>query len=435
MADKKLLDGIRILSLEQVMVLPYGTAFLADMGAEVIRIEHPDHIQDRRMGPYPDRQPGEQWWNQGAMYANWNRGKKAICLDVYTPRGKEIFLDLVKQSDVVADNFRTGTMQRLGFDYQDLIKVKPDIISFTCNAYGSIGPYRTLGARARNVDSFCGLSDLTGYENGPSLRASGNYMDHTGGLSNAYLLLLAIYHKRKTGKGLRVDASMYEAGTQGIGPAILEVQKNINQERTGSAHPYWKSPYNVYPCATDDRWIAICVSDDQQWENLKSAIGNPNWANNSDFNSALGRWENRKELDKNLADWTRTQNHMEAQHTLQANGVPAGAVYNAEECINDPHLGERDYFDTVTPERAKGTGAEVWAGRAFTGRPFRIPFIPTTMNPPPDLAQHNKEVFQGILGLSDADINQLLADGIILNGPNAKELANPPAPGGIGGGG
>ncbi len=145
MTERKLLDGIRVLSLEQVMVLPYGTTFLADMGAEVIRVEHPSHLNDRRSGPWPDNQPGEAWWNEGGTFAYWNRNKKSICLDVYSARGKELFLKLVQVSDIVADNFRTGTMERLGFDHQSLVKVKPDIITLTCNAFGSTGPYRAYG--------------------------------------------------------------------------------------------------------------------------------------------------------------------------------------------------------------------------------------------------------------------------------------------------
>jgi len=428
MAEKKLLDGVRILALEQLMVLPYGTAMLGDMGAEVIRVEHPDHIIDRRMGPWPDNSMNEQWWNGQGGYANWNRSKKSVCMDVFTPKGKELFLELVKKSDIVVDNFRTGTTLRLGLDHDSLAKVKPDIITLTCNAFGSTGPYKAYGSRARTIDSFCGLSYITGYEGGASLRASGNYMDHNGGLGNAYSLLLAIYHKRKTGKGLRIDASMYEFGSQCIGPAMLEVQNDMFQERVASAHPYWKAPYNVYPCKTKDRWVAICVSNDEEWKNLKTAIGAPGWADESRFDTVIGRWENRKTLDDLLSEWTRQQDHLEAATKLQEHRVPAGAVHNAEELISDPHLSERDYFDTVRPENATNVGSHSYAGRAFTGRPFRIPEIPTPMGPAPDMGEHNRDVLQGLLGLSDQDIEQLEADGILWNGPSAAELANPPAP-------
>lgn len=428
MTEPRLLDGVRVLALEQVMVLPYGTTFLADMGAEVIRVEHPAHLNDRRSGPWPDNRPGKEWWNHGGTFAYWNRNKKSICLDVYTPQGKALFLELVRVSDVVADNFRTGTMARLGFDHESLAKIKPDIITLTCNAFGSTGPYRAYGSRARTIDSFCGLSYLTGYEGGPALRASSNYMDHNGGLNNAFILLMAIYHKRRTGRGMRLDSSMYETGIQCIGPALLETQKGIAQERTGSAHPYWKAPYNVYPTTGEDRWIAISVSSDDAWVKLRSALGNPPWAQDTGYDTVLGRWQRRKELDKRLSEWTATQDHVTAMHLLQKAGVPAGAVHHTDELLADPHLKERDYFGVIPPDQASNAGARAYAGRAFADRPFRIPNVPTPMGPGPDLGQHNREVFQGLLRLSDQEMADLEREGIIVSRPTARDLEHPPQP-------
>ena len=205
MGDNTVLQGIRVLSLEQVHVLPWGTAFLADFGAEVVRVESATHMNDRRSGPFPDQVPGEEWWNEGGTFAYWARNKKSLCLDVTQPQGKEVFLKLVARSDIVTDNFRPGTMQRLGLDHDSLTQVKPDIITLSCTAYGHTGPWRAYGARARTVDAVCGLSSLTGYEGGPALRASSNYMDHSGGLNVAYALLLALYQRRKTGAGMRLD--------------------------------------------------------------------------------------------------------------------------------------------------------------------------------------------------------------------------------------
>ncbi|MBI2886519.1 MAG: CoA transferase [Chloroflexi bacterium] len=429
MKQTRLLEGIRILALEQVMVVPYATAILADMGAEVIRIEHPEHLDDRRSGPWPDNIPGEQWWNEGGTFAYWNRSKKSLCLDVYTPRGRELFLKLVLLSDIVVDNFRTGTMERLGLDHESLANIKPDIITLTCNAFGSTGPYRAYGSRARTIDSFCGLSSISGYEGGPALRASSNYMDHTGALNNAFLLLLAIYHKRKTGQGLRLDASMYETGIQSIGPALLEVQKGIVQERTGSAHPYWKAPYNVYPTQGTDQWIAISVSSDEEWARLKDAMGQPEWACDARLDTVPGRWEHRKELDRHLAEWTSHGDHVTQMHRLQQHRVPAGAVYSASELLQDPHLEQRGYLASIPPEEATNSGSRRYAGRAFADRPFHMPKVETRMRPAPDLGEHNQEVFRGLLGLSAQEIARLKQEGIVLDRPSANDLASPPQPG------
>ena len=247
MSETGILDGIRVLTLEQVHALPWGTSFLADFGAQVIRVESVDHMQDRRSGPFAEGNAGEEWWNEGGNLAYFGtRNKESLCLEVVHPRGKEVFLKLVKNCDVVTDNFRPGTMRRLGFDHESLIQVNPRIITLSCTAYGHTGPWRAAGSRARTVDAACGLSYLTGYEGGPSARASSNYMDHSVSNNVAYALLLAIYHRRKTGKGMRIDMSMQETGVSAIGPAILEAQRGISRPRLGCAH-IWKRPIMSIP--------------------------------------------------------------------------------------------------------------------------------------------------------------------------------------------
>ena len=190
--------------------------------------------------------PAKNGGTRGVPSPIGRRNKESLCLDVTEPRGKEVFLKLVAQSDIVTDNFRPGTMLRLGLDHDSLARIKPDIITLSCTAYGHTGPWRAYGARARTVDAVCGLSFMTGYAGGEAIRASSNYMDHTGGLNVAYALLLALYRRRKTGKGARIDLSMYETGVSCIAPAILEVQRGITRPRLGTTHP-WKAPHNIYP--------------------------------------------------------------------------------------------------------------------------------------------------------------------------------------------
>ena len=188
-------------------------------------------------------------------------------------------------------------------DHDSLTAVKPDIITLSCTAYGHTGPWQAYGARARTVDAACGLSYLTGYEGGPSLRASANYMDHTGGLNVAYALLLALYRKRKTGQGARIDLSMYETGVSCIAPAVLEAQRGVSRPRLGPSH-LWKAPHNVYPCLGDDRWIAITVSDDDEWRSLRRAMGEPDWAGDASLDTEEGRHADRQSLDAHIAQWT-----------------------------------------------------------------------------------------------------------------------------------
>jgi benzylsuccinate CoA-transferase BbsF subunit len=257
------------------------------------------------------------------------------------------------------------------------------------------------------------MSYLTGFEGGPSMRASNNYMDHSTGNNVAYALLLALYRRKRTGKGMRIDLSMQETGVSCIGPAMLEAQRGIKRPRLGCAH-LWKAPHNVYPCAGRDRWIAIAVSNDSEWAALKQVMGAPAWAQDARYGSAHTRSQNRHELDRNIAEWTATQDDKELTRLLQANGVCAGGVLTAADLVDDPHLKQREFLQTI--ERAGGL-------RTYAGRPFRIPGISMAIRHVADLGEHNEQVLRDVAGLSQAEINALAKDGVIADRPRAEEKA------------
>ena len=417
MAGKGILEGIKVLTLEQVHALPWGTGFLADLGAQVIRIESVDHLQDRKAVPFAEGKPGEEWWNEGGGLVYYGtRNKQSLCLDVTQPQGKEVFLRLVKNSDIVTDNFRPGTMQRFGFDHESLSEINPQIITLSGTAYGYTGPWRRAGSRARTVDAACGLSYLTGYEGGPSMRASNNYMDHSVGNNVAFALLLALYQRRKTGQGMRIDLTMQETGVSAIGPAILEAQRGIERTRLGCGH-LWKSPHNVYPCRGEDRWIAIVVSTDLEWQALDRCMGNPAWAAAPRFETVLSRWQHRHELDQQLAEWTADQHARQLMDSLQSHGVAAGAVLTAEDLLSDPHLKERGFFQDFTNLNCPHLGV-----RAYAGRPFRMAEIPMVIKHAASLGEHNEQVLRELAGLSTEEIDHLQQAGVITNRPNPDGL-------------
>ena len=414
MSAPLLLEGVRVLTLEQVHALPWGTSFLADLGAEVIRIESVAHLQDRKAGPFVNGKPGAEWWNEGANLAYFGtRNKQSLCLEVAHPAGKEVFLKLVRNADIVTDNFRPGTMRRLGFDHESLAQINPRIITLSSTAFGHTGPWHTAGSRARTVDSVCGMSYLTGFEGGPSMRASNNYMDHSTGNNVAYALLLALYQRKKTGKGMRIDLSMQETGVSCIAAAMLEAQQGITRPRLGCAH-LWKAPHNVYPCAGDDRYIAISVSSDAEWRALKQAMGSPDWARDTRYDSVEGRWQHRHELDRKLGEWTSAHDDKKLMGSLQAQGVCAGAVMSAADLVDDPHLKQREYIQTI--ERAGGQ-------RKYARRPFRIPGVSMDIRHVADLGEHNQRVLRELAGLSQKEIDALAGDGVISNRPRPDEKA------------
>jgi len=298
--------------------------------------------------------------------------------------------------------------------------VKPDIITLSCTAYGHTGPWRAYGARARTVDAVCGLSYLTGYEGGSALRASSNYMDHSGGLNVAYALLMALYQRRKTGKGMRLDLSMYETGVSCIGPALLETQRGIERPRLGTAH-LWQAPHNVYPCQGNDRWITITVSTDAAWQKLRALMGEPAWALEARFATVPGRAQHRQELDAQLSQWTATHDAVALMHLLQTHGVPAGTVHTARDLVADPHLRERAYLEVFTNQNAPHMGPRVYAGR-----PFRmLPDPPIALFLVSALGQHNVEILRQVAGLSEAEMQHLIEAGIIAIQP--RELSKPSA--------
>ena len=416
MPQNRILEGVRLLTLEQVHALPWGTSFLADLGAQVIRVESLDHLQDRKAGPFPDGQPSQEWWNEGGNLAYFGtRNKQSICLEVAAPQGKEVFLKLAQNCDIVTDNFRPGTMERFGFDHESLAKLNPKIITLSSTAYGYTGPWRRAGSRARTVDASCGMSYLTGYENGPSHRASNNYMDHSVGNNVAYALLLALYQRNKTGKGMRIDLTMQETGVSAIGPAILETQRGITRSRLGCGH-LWKSPHNVFPCRGSDRWIAIVVSTDDEWQKLRQAMDEPLWAADPRFDTAQGRWRHRHHLNDLLSGWTQTQDDQELMNHLQSNGVAAGAVLTAEDLVTNPHLGERDYIEEFENVNAPQAGP-----RKYAGRPFRMPGIPFAIRHAAALGEHNVETLRDVAGLSDEEIATLANEGVISTQPLPTE--------------
>jgi benzylsuccinate CoA-transferase BbsF subunit len=304
-------------------------------------------------------------------------------------------------------------MKRYGFDHESLARVNPRIITLSSTAYGHTGPWRSAGSRARTVDSVCGMSYLTGFEGGPSQRASNNYMDHSTGNNVAYALLLALYRRKRTGKGMRIDLSMQETGVSCIGPAILEAQRGLSRPRLGCAH-LWKAPHNIYPCAGKDRWIAIAVSNDAEWAALKQVMGAPPWTQDSRYDSVQGRSQHRHELDRKISEWTAPQDDKELARLLQAHSVCAGAVLTAADLVDDPHLKQREFIQTI--ERAGGR-------RAYAGRPFRIPGMSMAIRHTADLGEHNESVLRELAGLSREQISALAKDGVISNRPRPEEKA------------
>lgn len=404
------LEGIRITDIGTALAIPVATKFLADFGAEVIKIESFAHIDSNRVGPYTDNDPGEKYWDRGVPYMSANANKLSIALDLTKPQGKEIFKELVKISDVVTENFSTRVMKNLGLDYSVLKEVKPDLIMLSSCGFGQTGPWKDYGAYGWGLESMSGISQVTGYQDGPPLRSSIPYNDFLGAMNAAILVMAALEYRRKTGKGMYIDLSQYEAGVCAVGETILDYSMNQRvQTRMGNRHPSM-APHGCYRCSGDDKWVVIAVSSDEEWQALCQAMGNPAWAKEDKFADTVSRWKNQDELDRLIQEWTATRDHREVTRILQAAGVPAGAVLNSKAQALDPHLKDRNYY-WLAKHPEVGT-------RAFPGPWAKLSRTPGVMRiTPPTLGQHNEQVLSELLGMSKPEIAELATEGIIGSKP------------------
>lgn len=404
------LDGVRVLDLGQVYAGPFAARALADLGAEVIRVEWARR-PGRATGPgavYPQDEPGERPYNRSAYYNELNRGKRAISLDLSHERGRALFLRLVALSDVLIENFSPRVMGNLGLDYPVLREAHPALIMVSISAYGASGPWRDYGAYGPGLEAASGFSALMGYPGGPPLRLGVAYADPTAGLHAAFAALAALRRRRRTGQGAHIDLAMRESLTQMLGESLVGHSLGVGQPaRHGNAHPF-AAPHGVYPCKGEDAWVALAVTNDGEWQGLCRALGFPSWTQGEHFQDASRRWRHRAELDRHLADWTAGLTPEEAAGRLQAEGVSAAAVSSPVDVLADPQLAAQGFFLSIRHPEA--------GDHLHPGVPWRLREGPEP-RPAPLFAQDNGYVFQGLLGLTGEEIAALEAEGVVARAP------------------
>ena len=403
------LEDIRILDLGRYLAGPLCTWILADTGAEVIKIEscsNPDPLRMEAREIYPGGEPGERPWNRSGMINERHRSKYGITLDLTASQGKELFLGLVKISDVVVENFQAQVMDKLGLSYEVLKGVNPSIILVSLSSQGLTGPEKNYRSFGPTLEEIGGLLSITGYPGEPPYISTLAFPDMLAGMLGPGLVVAALRYSRKTGKGLHIDLSQRELTTCVIGENIMDYVMNQRVcAAMGNRHPYL-SPYGCYQCKGDDNWVTIAVSSDEQWKILCELIGNPELAEDSRFSDVLSRHNHQDELNRLIEEWTRTQDHYDIQLKLQKAGIAAGAVLNTQELFSDLHLKEREFFDLVTHPEA-GT-------HAYVGRPFKLSKTPgRTRRPAPCLGEHNAYIYGEVLGLSPEKIAELEKQGVI----------------------
>jgi len=425
----RLLEGIRVIDLTWILVGAGATRLLASMGAEVIRIEPADLYRldlARYVPPFIPDAPGrpddpdgssytlEERIDRSGYYFNINTGKRGIRLNMNTSEGKDLFARLVAIGDVVMENFSAHTMDKWGFGYDRLRAIKSDIIYVQMSGMGHTGPEQDYVSYGPTAQAISGLSYQSGLpEPYPPAGWGYSYLDHTGAYYGAMAALCAIHHRNRTGEGQYVDVSQAGAGLVLTGTAILDaVVHRRATMRTGNRSPYRPAaPHGVYPCQGQDRWCAIAVFSEQEWQALCEAMGRPAWTDKPAYATLEGRLQHQGSLDADLALWTRQYTAAEVMQRLQACGVRAGVVQTAEDKVrHDPHLRERGYFVAVSHSRFGPLPVE--------GVPMR--FSATPMHPggplqrgAPRWGEDNAYVYGALLGLSEAEMAQYAEKGII----------------------
>jgi crotonobetainyl-CoA:carnitine CoA-transferase CaiB-like acyl-CoA transferase len=419
------LEGIRIIDSTYVFALPYAAALLADLGAEVIKVEGPGRHDVTRTGGYsgmfPEGEHGEDWWNRPSTYNLLHRGKRSLVLDLTDERGRDLFRQLVSISDVVMENFTPRVMRGWGMDYLNLRKIKPDIVMVSNTGYGhGGGPYSGFPAQATTQEATHGHCWFTGYSGGAPSKAGASFVDFLSTWTAVFGIAAALRYRNRTGQGQWVDIGMYQAGVMFASEYILDGVVNGREGgRTGNRHPY-RAPQGCYPAQGDDRWIALSVGSDEQWQALCRLMGREDLAGDARYADLLSRQRHHDELDQAVSAWTAGLDRYDLMHRLQAEGIPAGPVLNGKDMHFDPHYKSRGFLERVSypPERGIGT-------RMFIGRPYKFSRSPVKIQgPAPSFGQDNQATVQDLLGVDETTYQALVQDAVVATVPLRGDPAN-----------
>lgn len=400
------LHGVRVCDFTWVWAGPYCTKMLADLGAEIIRIESLRRVDIvRQIGPWPEDNP-EPHHDRAGYFNMLNRNKYSLSLDLAHPKAREIVKEIVKQSDVVSENFSARVMRKFGLEYESLSRIKPDIIMISLSGYGNRGPESGFVSYGPAQVPLTGLASLTGYPDGPPTPLGVSYGDPVGGLTGAIAVLAALHHRRRTGEGQYIDFSQQQGTVALLAQGLMEYLMNGRiWPRLGNHHEAW-APHGVYRCAGEDRWIAIAVTNQEEWEALCYRIERPDLLDDPRFATALDRWQNQADLDAIIGAWTVDQDDKTLSEVLQAAGVPASSSNTVADLIADDHLAARGFFVEDT-HPAVGT-------RLIAGIPTRLSETPGRIyKSAPLLGEDTERVLKDLLKMTDAQIQQLVDEQVL----------------------
>jgi crotonobetainyl-CoA:carnitine CoA-transferase CaiB-like acyl-CoA transferase len=398
------MEGLKVADFAWIGVGPISGKYLADHGANVVRVESaspPDRL--RVVGPFAGGVPGP---NRSQFFGAFNTSKRSISLSLKHPAAREIAKKLIAWADVVIESFTPGTMADLGLGYDVAKQINPSVIYASTCLMGQTGPAAPLAGYGYHAAAISGFYEITGWPDRPP---SGPFTAYTDTIAPRFLataLLAAIDHRNRTGEGQHIEQAQMESALYFLAPELLDYQvSGAIPTRAGNDSPT-AAPHGAYPCAGEDEWCAIAVETEAQWRALQSLLCDQPWVMEPAYATLEGRLALRREIDEHLSRWTRPQEPLAVMARLQAAGVPAGFVQRSSDLLHDPQLAHRNFFRPLEhPEMGMVP---------YEGHQFRISgYDSGPRSPAPCLGEHSVEILTEELGLSDDELGELLASGAV----------------------
>lgn len=391
------LDGVTVLDLSRVLAGPYCSMILSDMGATVIKVEVPGTGDDTRgFPPFKDGKSG--------YFMNMNRNKKGITLNL--KKGKDVFLELVRKADILIENYRPGTMEKLGIGYEELKKINPKLVYGCISGFGHYGPYSKRPGYDIVGQAMSGIMSVTGWPDGEATRAGAPVSDTVAGISLAAGVLAALHYAQKTGRGQKVDIALVDS--------LVSVMQIINQiyliggripGRTGNAYES-TAPYDTFP-TKDGQHVVIGVANDKFWRQICEMMGRTELIHHPDMAKNGERVRNRDKIKPIVTEWTMTKTAKELVDQLLETGLPTAPIYDVKQVTEDPHIaGAREMFIEIEDP-------DVGAVKVTNSHIKMTETKPGFKSPAPALGQHNREIYGGMLGFTEEQLNKMKEDGVI----------------------
>ena len=409
---KQIFEGLKVADFCWAGVGPQVCRELAEHGAMVVRVESHRRLDLMRSSPpFKDGIPGI---NTSAFWAAYNTNKYGISLDLANPGAREVTRRLVNWADIVGESMAPGAMARLGLDYESCRNINPRVIYYSTCMLGQHGPHAAFRGVGNHVNALGGFSHTTGWPDSEPTNVNTAYSDFISPWYVVIAVMGALLRRRKTGLGMYIEQAQLEAAISFLGPHVLDYVVNHNLINRRGNQDRYMCPHGVYPCRGSDRWVAIAVTNDEDWYRLRQVMCDPEWATDPRFDSVVSRKENEDEVDRFIGEWTKAFPPEQVMAMLQGVGIAAGVVQTGEDLLSDPQIKHREHLRVLNHP--------VIGHQSYHAPAYRLSQTPCAITmPAPCVGEHNHYVYKEILGFSEDEIADMLVNGVITTDADASK--------------